>query len=343
MSSANEKSEPHELFSGDTVQFGVEVTEKKNVHSCVIASIGLYGPDGVEVVKGQQAIDGSGEESLNGNSSLLANVNISPSQLIELSFFIKDAMYKQSLLENQLESMQSVLNSAIESAKHSWNSLVEEDSLLSRIEMLQAKLEVLLLSNSKDAPVKAVVETLREQVLVMISDNDNFERVSKCSLQKALEEKVAAYSALNAKEVKLKLKSEECEKLITMVKETVSEMVNLVEFCDRIKLEKEELATSLRAAEEEQKQTIARFEKEKSQLLASVGSLEKSEEEIRARYEELKSGTRSEDSKEICTQTFEEEDHCYRVAKELLQEKIALLELAENAEMNGDCQGKHLT
>lgn len=47
--SSNE-SEPHELSSGDIVQFGVDVMEnnRKVTHGCIIATLKLYLPDGKE-------------------------------------------------------------------------------------------------------------------------------------------------------------------------------------------------------------------------------------------------------------------------------------------------------
>lgn len=47
--SSNE-SEPHEVSSGDIVQFGVDVVEnnRKVTHGCIIAMLKLYLPDGKE-------------------------------------------------------------------------------------------------------------------------------------------------------------------------------------------------------------------------------------------------------------------------------------------------------
>lgn len=44
------ESEPHELSSGDIVQFGVDVMEnnRKVTHGCIIATLKLYLPDGKE-------------------------------------------------------------------------------------------------------------------------------------------------------------------------------------------------------------------------------------------------------------------------------------------------------
>lgn len=292
LSSANEKSEPHELFSGDCVQFGVEVTEKKNIHSCVIANITLYGPDGVELAKNSHSSENGGDDLKSSlskfRSYLSSNINITPIQLIELSCFIKDAMYKQALLENQLETMKNVMNSALESAKTGWNSLVEEDRLLSRIETLQAKMEVLLLSKSKDAPVDAVVETMRQEMLLMISDKEKFDQVSKTSLQNALEDKMVAYTKLETVQEELKLKNEECNKLTIMVNQNVAEMKNLINNFEKVKIERDDLLESYKNCEDEQKALCLRFDDERSKLQDKLLNTELSEKDAKMKYDELK-------------------------------------------------------
>lgn len=52
LSKGSEESMPFELFSNDTVQFGVDVMEnsRKVTHSCIIATIQLFHPDGREAV-----------------------------------------------------------------------------------------------------------------------------------------------------------------------------------------------------------------------------------------------------------------------------------------------------
>ena len=52
---------------------------------------------------------------------------------------LNEAIHREQILENKLETLERVVTNAHESANSGWNSLVEEDRLLSRIETLQNK------------------------------------------------------------------------------------------------------------------------------------------------------------------------------------------------------------
>lgn len=54
-------SEPHEVSSGDIVQFGVDVVEnnRKVTHGCIIATLKLYLPDGKEAKASPSIIEGN--------------------------------------------------------------------------------------------------------------------------------------------------------------------------------------------------------------------------------------------------------------------------------------------
>ncbi|GAA6066432.1 sarcolemmal membrane-associated protein-like isoform X1 [Tachysurus ichikawai] len=50
LSRGSEESPPCEVLSGDIIQFGVDVTEntRKVTHGCIVSSIKLFLPDGME-------------------------------------------------------------------------------------------------------------------------------------------------------------------------------------------------------------------------------------------------------------------------------------------------------
>lgn len=281
LTSGNEKAESHELLSGDLVKFGVEVVEKHNVHNCIVATIALFGHDGVELKNSSLSTAKNENDSLNN-----LNSSITASQLIELSFFINDAICKQTLLENQLDSMKNVMNKALQSAKQSWSSMIDEDMLLSRIETLQSKLGTLILSN-KDVPTDAAVETMKQEMMEIISDKEKFEQTSKLSLQKCLDEKTATLSNLNFVELELKTKTSECDQLRTTVNRNVEEMKYLVEDCDKIKSEREELSNNLEALKQKHCKTEQEFENERSVLNEKILLLQQSECEMKSKVAKL--------------------------------------------------------
>ena len=285
LSSANEKSQPYDLYSGDCVQFGVEVTEKKQVHSCVIASIHLFLPDGTEarpanITSEFGILDEYHHQKgfLYGpNSYLNTSLNITPSQLVELSHFISVAQNKQSMLESQIETLRHVLKTALEAAKDSWNSLVEEDRLLSRIETLQAKLEVLLVAkaSSKEVTEDLKVESLKDEMIHIISDKENFEISTKSTLAKALEEKVVAMAKLHTTELELNNKESECNRLANLVDQNQKEIQNMISNYEKIRKDMEELVSKLKQAEEEQNKLCTKYEREKIELLERIDFLER--------------------------------------------------------------------
>lgn len=264
------------------------MTEKKQVHSCVIATIRLFLPDGTEAKPTSIASDYNlldefnnqkgGGSMYGANAYLSSSINFTPSQLIELSHFIKDALHKQALLESQLESMKAVMTSAMDSAKSGWTKVVEEDQLLSRIESLQAKLEILMIAKASDSndaiPEEAVVETLKQELLHLISDKEKFELSSKASLAKALEEKMVALTNLHSTEMELQAKEEECHKLAGQVEQNYLEMKSLVFNCDKARKDVEELVGKLRTIEEEQLKLVSRFDRERTELQNKVANLE---------------------------------------------------------------------
>lgn len=74
--------------------------------------------------------------------------SVTSQELYLLSQLLKEALHREQILENKLATLQRVVISAQESSDIGWKSLVEEDRLLSRIELLQNKLEVCLSSQS---------------------------------------------------------------------------------------------------------------------------------------------------------------------------------------------------
>ncbi len=263
-----------------------------------------------------------------GSSSYLtaSHLSITPSQLIELSHFIKDAMHKQALLESQLESMKTMMAAALENAKTGWTKLVEEDRLLSRIESLQAQMEVLLIAKAatttsktasekeKESGVHAseedektanelasvAVETMKLELLHVIADKEAFELSTKHSLAVALEEKMTALSNLHLAEIELASKEEQVHRLDGTVASNLKEMQALVTAGEKARKDVEELLAKLVAAEEEQAKAEAKYEQELTSLKNRLAAFEAAEALRRSQQQEeeaLKKEQKKEDEK----------------------------------------------
>jgi len=54
----------------------------------------------------------------------------------------KEAVYREQLIESKLAALQILLNCTQEASENSWRALIDEDRLLSRIEMLEGQLQL---------------------------------------------------------------------------------------------------------------------------------------------------------------------------------------------------------
>ena len=281
------------MLPGDCVQFGVQVTEKKQVHSCVIATIRLFLPDGTEAKPTTSSIASDemnefqqqkGVSNLNLNESL----TITPSQLIELSHLIQDAFHRQSMLENQLEAMKLVMDEALEFAKNGWTPVIEEDRLFQRIESLQAKLEVVLMAKANNDETSedtslAIIETLQKEMLQLITEKEQFEIDTKGLLAKAIEDKHIAFASLSSTEMELQLKKKQCHKFSVMVSQNLDSMQSLVESYAKALNDLDKKTDKLDASEEEQANLCAKFDEERDKLQDKIVYLEKTLEEYQIR------------------------------------------------------------
>lgn len=246
---------PQVLYSGDCVQFGVEVVEKKNVHSCVIATLRLFHPDGTEARKeyGDSLTDSLKEQINNPNMP----IQIMPSQLIDIYYHVKESMRRQCLLENQIKTMKEVVQTALNYAKNNLQSSINEDRLLSRIQTLQSQLDIYIIGrNQRNAPQSSVVEIMQKKNLQLINDKENLEIAAKETLEKTLGNKVVLECALEQARADLQNKTHECDMLRESINTDFKDMKILLETCDKLKRENEELLLKMKkSVEDAQQQT----------------------------------------------------------------------------------------
>ena len=95
------ESEPHEISSGDIVQFGVDVMEntRRETHGCITATLKLFLPDGRETKASQKV-------GIGGQSAI-----IPPVDLYRLNQYIQEANQREQILETKLISLQKMVES----------------------------------------------------------------------------------------------------------------------------------------------------------------------------------------------------------------------------------------
>ncbi|XP_055351378.1 sarcolemmal membrane-associated protein-like [Paramacrobiotus metropolitanus] len=136
-----------ELFSGDLIQFGVEVQEqaKKGVppvtHGCIIATARLFHPDGVEAKTTTSKFamaPGVQYEGVKREDQVEAP-KLTVQEVYELQSILQEAHHREHVLESKLVALNRILV-AME-RKDTWSAMFREDLLLSKIQFLQTQLQ----------------------------------------------------------------------------------------------------------------------------------------------------------------------------------------------------------
>ncbi|CDW52149.1 FHA domain containing protein [Trichuris trichiura] len=126
LSKGSEESAPHEVYSGDIVQLGVEIVENtKNVtHGCIVAMLRLYHPNGMEALKRDTSTQEATEQcwqALIDEDRLLSRIETLESQLEVLS-----KNYSEDSLKNELLRLTSEKANMESAAKDSLNRVMME-------------------------------------------------------------------------------------------------------------------------------------------------------------------------------------------------------------------------
>ncbi|CAG2172210.1 unnamed protein product [Oppiella nova] len=315
LSPANEESPAREVYSGDVVQFGVDVMEnqRKVTHGCIIATIKLYYPDGSEARQPEQYQNGPQSAPGAPNQS---QIYITSRQLYELSQYLTEALHREQVLEGKLETLERVVSAAQESATTGWKSLVEEDRLLSRIETLQNKLEICMNctptttssqcsppaatsaansnnNNNNDDDSKESADSrellyARDQCLKLVDERDRYESAAKEAIQRSLEDKLVASRRAAELEVSARSAEDECRRLQEASAVGAQEAYRLAERNDELCKEMEASAARLRTADEQRAALIESTDKDREERETDVNRLKARESELETQVKELR-------------------------------------------------------
>jgi len=191
LSKGAEESAPREVCSGDILQFGVDVMEnsRKVTHGCIIATLKLFLPDGKEA-KASPSI----ENSTSGSC-------IPPQDLYQLNTFIQESLAREQLLENKLLALQAIISDTELSSKNGWRALMEEDRLLTRVEILENQLSTYSKSMGEDK--------LREEAKRLMEDKEKYQSAAKENLKKLVDDKLEAVAKCRETETSLRTVEDE--------------------------------------------------------------------------------------------------------------------------------------
>ncbi|VEN64352.1 unnamed protein product [Callosobruchus maculatus] len=228
------ETDSHQLFSGDVVQFGVDVVEnnRKVTHGCIIATIKLYLPDGKEA----KALGKQGLVPLD--------------DLYRLNQIIQEANQREQCLESKLSALQHVVDETRKSAEESWRAYVGEERLLSRVSALENQLQ--------QAGKQWTEEKVKEELGKLQVENESYQVAAKEALEKLHAEKLEAL----AKATELERAKATAEQEARIAKEEVVQ----------VHLELESLARKLFVFQVESEEQRLKWEKREQELESKLVS-----------------------------------------------------------------------
>uniref|UniRef100_A0A8C6Y6S9 Sarcolemmal membrane-associated protein n=1 Tax=Naja naja TaxID=35670 RepID=A0A8C6Y6S9_NAJNA len=279
LSRGSEESPPCEILSGDIIQFGVDVTEntRKVTHGCIVSTIKLFLPDGMEARLRSDVIHAPLPSPVD---KVAANTpSIYSQELFQLSQYLQEALHREQMLEQKLATLQRLLAITQEASDTSWQALIDEDRLLSRLEVMGNQLQACSKNQTEDS--------LRKELIALQEDKHNYETTAKESLRRVLQEKIEVVRKLSEVERSLSNTEDECTHLKEMNERTQEELRELANKYNGAVNEIKDLADKLKVAEGRQEEIQQKGQAEKKELQHKIEEMEEREQELQAKIEAL--------------------------------------------------------
>lgn len=279
LSRGSEESPPCEVLSGDIIQFGVDVTEntRKVTHGCIVSTIKLFLPDGMEGRRRSDVVPAPLPLAIDKVS---ANTPSMYSQeLFQLSQYLQEALHREQMLEQKLATLQRLLASTQEASESSWQALIDEDRLLSRLEVMGNQLQAYSKNQTEDS--------IRKELVALTEDKHNYETTAKESLRRVLQEKIEVVRKLSEVERSLSNTEDECTHLREMNERTQDELRELANKYNGAVNEIKDLTEKIKLAEGKHEELTQKGLSEKKELQLRIEEMEEKEQSLQARIEAL--------------------------------------------------------
>ncbi|XP_047991071.1 sarcolemmal membrane-associated protein isoform X2 [Leguminivora glycinivorella] len=208
--SISKEQEPHEVFSGDVVQFGIPVVEnatnsEKNTFPPVVALLKLFHPDGKEA-------------KLSFNPTMTTPLHLK--ELYQLNNFVQEAIQREASLEGRLRALRECVQRTQAEARASWELFVGEQRLLMRVHTLET-----MLAAGKQPEAAHVAQLLH--------DKKNYQEVATESLRAAHEQRLALEETLERRGRETAALLEHNAALRLAAKNATAELQKLAARCER--------------------------------------------------------------------------------------------------------------
>ncbi|XP_078803939.1 sarcolemma associated protein a isoform X14 [Oryzias latipes] len=200
-------------------------------------------------------------------------------ELFQLSQYLQEALHREQMLEQKLATLQRLLANTQEASESSWQALIDEDRLLSRLEVMGSQLQAYSKSQTE--------EGMRKELLALQEDKHNYETTAKESLRRVLQEKIEVVRKLSEVERSLSNTEDECTHLKEMSERGQEELRELANKYNAAVNEIKELTDKIKVAEGRQEELTQRGETEKRELEMKIEEMEEKEQVLQARIEAL--------------------------------------------------------
>ncbi|XP_063715797.1 sarcolemmal membrane-associated protein-like isoform X2 [Symsagittifera roscoffensis] len=277
LNKGSEESPPKEIFHEDLIQFGVDVVENQRngvsvTHGCIIGVVYLYHPDG-SAAKPVSA-PGSSNQIL-----FSSGLPIPTQDLYQLQKYLEEASHREQLLESKLAALQRLVTDTRTCSAESWRALVEEDSLLTRMELLESQLFVLGKNMGE--------EGLHKEIQLLNDDKLKYAADAKSSVEKIVQEKQQIECKLSDVERCYSETEDECEHLRATSEETAGKLQELATKHTELLEQVQQLNAKLSEAETTRSELSDTYKTEKENLENEIATLSRTGQELNSRIADL--------------------------------------------------------
>ncbi|XP_077060303.1 sarcolemma associated protein a isoform X14 [Siphateles boraxobius] len=200
-------------------------------------------------------------------------------ELFQLSQYLQEALHREQMLEQKLATLQRLLASTQEASESSWQALIDEDRLLSRLEVMGNQLQAYSKNQTEDG--------IRKELVALTEDKHNYETTAKESLRRVLQEKIEVVRKLSEVERSLSNTEDECTHLREMNEHTQEELRELANKYNGAVNEIKDLTEKIKLAEGKHEELTQKGLNEKKELQLRIEEMEEKEQSLQARIEAL--------------------------------------------------------
>uniref|UniRef100_A0A8C2DC12 Sarcolemmal membrane-associated protein n=1 Tax=Cyprinus carpio TaxID=7962 RepID=A0A8C2DC12_CYPCA len=248
-------------------------------HGCIVSTIKLFLPDGMEARRRSEDFSFSLCFFLSGMQVSANTPSMYSQELFQLSQYLQEALHREQMLEQKLATLQRLLASTQEASESSWQALIDEDRLLSRLEVMGNQLQAYSKNQTEDG--------IRKELVALTEDKHNYETTAKESLRRVLQEKIEVVRKLSEVERSLSNTEDECTHLREMNERTQEELRELANKYNGAVNEVKDLTEKIKVAEGKHEELTQKGLNEKKELQLKIEEMEEKEQALQARIEAL--------------------------------------------------------